>query len=161
MLLRAALYFGACSVDRLWHEVESGNQRGTAVLREELRRLGRADHVTDFGTALRVLRTGSIPQPHWHVELTDQYGLPLGAVDAWWDRLAVGWQFHDTQQDDHWADHAELTRAGIILVRSHAVRLHQDPVGVRTDIAAAMRRATRRPRPVVEWRSATTPDGAA
>lgn len=161
VLLRAALYFGACSVQGLWHEVDSGNQRGTAILREELRQLGDAAHVTDFGAALRVLRTGSVPQPRWHVGLTDPHGRALGVVDAWWDHLAVGWQFHDTHQPPCHANHNDPSRTGIIMVRSTSTRLHVDPAGVRKDIATAMRHAARRPRPVVTWHSAAAPDGNA
>lgn len=153
VLLRAPLYFGACTVTQLWSEVERGNQRGTAAVREELRSLGDADHVTDFGTALLMLRSGSMPQPHWHVALTDQHGRELGAVDAWWDHLAVGWRFHTPPRADRTTNDAELTSAGVVLVHTDAARLHQDPAGVRTDIAAAMRQAAQRPRPTVGWRA--------
>src|SRR5699024_2806793 len=96
MFLRAPLYFGACTPGQLRHELATGNQRGTAGPRRELQRFGDAEHITDFGTALQILRAAAIPQPRWRVTLTDRPGNELGSVDAWWDEVAVGWQFHDT-----------------------------------------------------------------
>jgi len=159
MLLRAPLYFGACTLEHLWSALTNCGQRGTAALRQELRQLGTGEHVIDFGTALRILRHGSIPQPRWHVALADQHGRRLGNVDAWWDRPAVAWRFHDTPRHGDDSNHVTTTDSGVILVRSSHSRLHQHPAGVRTDIATAIRWGAHRPRPTVTWRTTSASPG--
>ena len=159
MLLRAPLYFGACTVEQLWSALTNCGQHSTAVLRRELRQLGTGEHIADFGTALRILRHGSIPQPRWHATLTDHDGRDLGSVDAWWDGPAVAWRFHDTPHPGVEPNHVTTTGSGVILVRSSPARLHEHPARVRTDIATAIRWGASRPRPTVTWRSTITSPG--
>lgn len=151
-LLRAALRIGTCTIEGLRAELDAGNQRGTAAIRHELRRLGDGRAIADYDTARELLRGSPIPTPRWHVTVHDRRGRAIDAVDGWWDELAVGWQFGGEHFDTGKLCHLNLTGAGVALVRTPTDRLHADPTAVRRELAAAIRQAAGRPRPDLHCR---------
>lgn len=139
---------GLCDTRHLWEELDAGNQRGTAVVRDALASL-RADdeHTAPHRLARRLLRHSALPRPTWHATVRDTHGHGIGTVDAWWDALAVGWRFSPELTSPGDATQLRLIAAGAVLVDTPAGRLNADPTGELARLAHGIRVAARRPRP--------------
>jgi len=124
-LLTAAV--GTCTVAALRAELNAGNQRGSAAVRELLSEdLAKKNDVLLVADALakRALRTTALPPPRWHVPVYDDTGMLLGVPDAWWPEVSVAWNV-GTQPRHH--DPRVWAAAGVTLVRTDPQRLHGDP----------------------------------
>ncbi len=103
--------------------------------------------------------------------MRDADGRRLGAVDAWWDEIGLGWVLtapgpdpgdgsppapRPGQARDHdpRREHLALTAAGVIVVRTPLPSLYRDDDRVRADLVRAFHRAATRPRPRVRGESA-------
>lgn len=150
-LLTLPVYYGLCTTEGLWAELEAGNQRGTAPVREALRSLGPTSHTYLHGAARRALEVVPLPPPEWNVTIRDAEGRPLGVVDAWWDEVALGWQFgaDGSDQPEPIVNHLALTAAGVILVRTEPDRLRFPVAGIARELTSAFTQAARRRRPPV------------
>ncbi|MFD2397069.1 hypothetical protein ACFSVJ_10050 [Prauserella oleivorans] len=81
----------------------------------------------------------------------DRRGRPIGAVDAWWDDVGMGWQFTPPgRAGSGHLGHLALTAAGIVLVRTEPERLRSADETVLVELASAFRTAATRARPPVQ-----------
>ncbi len=162
---------GLCTLAELREELDAGNQRGSAAVRAQLRVLGRTDLGRGRRPARQLLARCPVPPPRWDTVVRDAHGRRLGAVDAWWDEIGLGWVLtapgtdtgngvppavrpEETRGHDHRREHLALTAAGVIVVRTPLPSLHRDDDRVRADLVRAFHRAATRPRPRVRGESA-------
>src|SRR5438067_2683202 len=127
-LLTLPVYHGLCTIDDLHAELASGNQRGSSAVRKMLRELGSMGDTYLHGVARELLRRVPLPAPSWNVTICDSQSRPIGAVEAWWDEVAFGWQFgaHGPDGPNPKLDHLGLTAAGVVLGRTERERLRAD-----------------------------------
>ncbi|WP_210770621.1 hypothetical protein [Qaidamihabitans albus] len=150
-LLTLPVYYGLCSLDQLRAELEAGNQRGSAAVRAELRRLATNSDTYVHGAARQLVLRSPLPPPRWGATVCDLRGRSIGAVDAWWDELGMGWQFGTPAEGETGRlTHLALTAAGVVLLRTSPQRLRSDGENVIRELARAFRTAALRPRPPVQ-----------
>ncbi|WP_245976448.1 hypothetical protein [Amycolatopsis palatopharyngis] len=152
-LLTVPVYEGLCTPRELHTELESGNQRGSAAVRAELRELSGGWDTFLLGVARRISAEAPLPAPQWDVTVRDRRGKPIGTVDAWWDEAGLGWQFSPRYDEDAGQGrmtHLALTAAGVVLVRTPADRMYHDRQEVIRELVSAFRQAALCPRPKVE-----------
>ncbi|GAA1229501.1 hypothetical protein GCM10009676_10110 [Prauserella halophila] len=146
-LLSLPIYYGLTTGTELRAELDAGSQRGSAAVRSELRSLEHDRDTYVHGWARAVLRDGPLPPPRWDVTVCDRRGKPIGTVDAWWDEVGLGWQFHPPGRAP--LGHLALTAAGVTIVRTDPERLTTDRHGVLAELASAFRTAATRRQPAV------------
>ncbi|NKQ57600.1 hypothetical protein HFP15_32530 [Amycolatopsis sp. K13G38] len=149
-LLALPVYYGLCTANDLRHELEAGNQRGTAAVREMLRNLGTMGNTYLQGVARELLEYVPLPAPVWNVTVCDVLGRPIGVVDAWWDEVAMGWQFGGTTDRGPKMNDLALTAAGVALVRTPPLELRTDVARVARDLTSAFANSAKRRRPKVQ-----------
>jgi hypothetical protein len=147
-LLTLPLYWGLCERQELLAELESGPQRGTAVVRKVLRELDEVP-IQAHGLATRVLDLVPLPPPSWDQTICDRRGRRIGAADAWWDEFGLAWQYRCTPGPGGGFSHLALAATGIVLVRCTVRQLRQVPREVAQELARAFGEASRTPRPKV------------
>lgn len=147
-LLSLPVYYGLSTCSDLRAELDAGNQRGTAAVRRELRAIERDRDTYVHGWARTLLRHGPLPPPRWDVTVCDRRGKPIGTVDAWWDEVGMGWQFHPPGRPQ--LGHLALTAAGVVLVRTDPDALCTDRRAVLAELVGAFRTASERVRPAVQ-----------
>jgi hypothetical protein len=151
-LLALPVYYGLCTSEQLRAELDAGNQRGTASVREMLRNLGGSMGETYLqGVARELLEAVPLPPPVWNVTVCDVQGRPIGVVDAWWDEVALGWQFGAGGQQNRGPkmNHLALTAAGVVLVRTPPDHLREQVRRIAQELTSAFADAARRRRPKV------------
>jgi len=151
-LLTLPVYYGLCSAGQLRDELDAGNQRGTAAVRQMLRSLGSLRETYQQGVARELLGDVPLPPPIWNVTICDSDGTRLGVVDAWWDEVAMGWLLDPmtARADRPVVDHLPLTGAGVTVVRTAPARLRGDAATVARELTSAFATAARRRRPRVQ-----------
>ncbi|OZM69947.1 hypothetical protein CFN78_27990 [Amycolatopsis antarctica] len=147
-LLGLTVYYGLCTIDRLRTELDAGNQRGSAAVRAVLGTLATRQETFIHGLARRLVIRAPLPPPRWNVDVRDPDGSMICTVDAWWDEVALGWQFGGANEGPS-ARTARLALAakGVILVRTPAGLMRRDPALVLGELVGAFRRAAARRRP--------------
>ncbi|TNC21452.1 hypothetical protein FG385_28170 [Amycolatopsis alkalitolerans] len=150
-LLALPVYFGLCSPDDLRAELEAGNQRGSASVREMLRSLGSMGETYLQGLARELLEMVPLPPPVWNVTICDALGRPIGMVDAWWDEVALGWQFGAGGKENRGPkmNHLALAAAGVVLVRTPPDQLRRQVRRIALELTSAFANAAKRRRPRV------------
>ncbi|WP_245783112.1 hypothetical protein [Amycolatopsis sacchari] len=150
-LLSLPVYYGLCTADDLRAELDAGNQRGSASVREMLRNLGSMGETYLQGAARELLEAVPLPPPVWNVTVCDSLGRPIGVVDAWWDEVALGWQFGGAAQEDGGPkmNHLALVAAGVVLVRTAPEQLRDQIRRIAQELTSAFANAARRRRPKV------------
>lgn len=150
-LLALPVYYGLCTADELRAELDAGNQRGSASVREMLRNLGSMGETYLQGVARELLEAVPLPPPVWNVTVCDAQGRPIGVVDAWWDEVALGWQFGAGFQETGRPklNHLALTAAGVVLVRTAPDQLRDQVRRIAQELTSAFANAARRRRPKV------------
>ncbi|MFL6120512.1 hypothetical protein [Actinophytocola sp.] len=143
--LRALLTAAAasCTTAALRAELNAGNQRGSAAVRELLSADLSTNDVLQVTDALakRALRTSALPPPLWHTPVYDTTGMLLGVPDAWWPEVSVAWNV-GTQARHH--DPRTWAAAGVTLVRTDPQRLYADPTDPVRELLAAYAKAAAR-----------------
>lgn len=164
-LLSVAVGRGLCTQVGLSRELDEGNQRGTAAVRQALRRMpaGTVLH----GLAHRLLRQAPIPQPRWNVTVHDRRHHPVGHVDAWWDEVCMAWLLEPAGGPGPARPGTDLAliAAGVIVVRTpeHVLRGTGDRLAVARvvrELTSAFLAAARRPRPRSLMRCPALPSSA-
>ncbi|WP_236795318.1 hypothetical protein [Amycolatopsis sp. GM8] len=151
-LLALPIYYGLCTSDDLRAELDAGNQRGTASVREMLRNLGGSMGETYLqGLARELLEEVPLPPPVWNVTVCDVLGRPIGMVDAWWDEVALGWQFGAGAWGTRGPkmNHLALVAAGVVLVRTQPDQMREQVRRVAQELTSAFANAAKRRRPRV------------
>jgi hypothetical protein len=141
---------GLCRVEDLRAELDAGNQRGSAAVREMLRDLGLMRSTCAQDAARELLRRVPLPPPIWDMTICDLRGRPIGTVDAWWDEVALGWQFHaGTSENNPKINHLALTAAGVIIVQTQLDQLRVQNGKIARELVSAFAGAAKRRRPKV------------
>ncbi|HVV14434.1 hypothetical protein [Amycolatopsis sp.] len=150
-LLSLPVYYGLCTADELRAELDAGNQRGTAAVREMLRNLGSMGDTYLQGQARELLDCVPLPPPVWNVTVCDSQGRPIGTVDAWWDEVALGWQFgaDDVANRAPKMNHLALSAAGVVLVQTSPDQLRANVKTIARELTSAFANAAKRRRPRV------------
>lgn len=150
-ILSLTVYHGLCTREDLQTELEAGNQRGSAAVREILRRLGSMNDTYLHGVARRFLKLVPLPPPTWNMTICDRHVRPIGVVGAWWDEVGLGWQFDAREIDSTQPklNDLALTAAGVVLVRTSREQLCANDAGIARELASAFASAARRRRPNV------------
>jgi hypothetical protein len=150
-LLSLPVYFGLSTADELRSELEAGNQRGTAAVRDMLRNLSSLGEAYLYGVARQLLEYVSLPPPAWNVRVCGADGRPIGIVDAWWDQVALGWQFgaNEAQDRGQRMNNLALAAAGVVVVRTPRARLRPDFRSTARELTSAYATAVKRRRPKV------------
>ncbi|KAA9155574.1 hypothetical protein FPZ12_029655 [Amycolatopsis acidicola] len=150
-LLSLPVYYGLCTSDDLREELDAGNQRGTAAVREMLRNLGSMGDTYLQGLARELLDFAPLPPPVWNVTVCDSMGRPIGTVDAWWDEVALGWQFGAGGASSRVPkmNHLALSAAGVVLVQTPPDQLRDNAKATVRELTSAFANAARRRRPRV------------
>lgn len=118
--------------------------RGPEPVREVLAELADGVRSVPQAWARAVLDDLPLPDPGWGVPLYTAEGRSLGTADAWWDHLALAWQFSNP------GPRAEpLAAAGAVVLHTAPVRLRQSPAAVAQDLLRAADQAAHRPRPAI------------
>lgn len=148
-LLALPIYHGLCTAHDLRAELEAGNQRGSAAVREMLRRLGSAGETYLHGLAREVLTAVPLPPPAWNVTICDLQNRELGRADAWWDEVALGWQFDTAHaaKSTTATNPLALTAAGVIIVRTGLELLRGRQRNIARELTSAFASAAQRRRP--------------
>jgi hypothetical protein len=151
-LLSLPVYYGLCTAEDLRAELEAGNQRGSAAVREMLRNLGSMGDTYLQGVARELLESVPLPPPVWNVTVCDVQGRPIGLVDAWWDEVAMGWQFGAGGPENRGPkmNHLALTAAGVVLVRTLPDQLRVNVGRTVQELTSAFANAAKRRRPKVQ-----------
>jgi hypothetical protein len=150
-LLLAPVHAGIRTIDQIRTELNAGSQRGTAALRALLNEPPKPTLTSTLheGWARRVTRRTPIPPPIWHVRLYDKADQLLGIADAWWDEVALAWDFGHQRDARSATRHGVFAKEGVATVRTALPDLRSNPAKVAEQLAAAFLQATRRPRPPV------------
>lgn len=148
-ILSLPIYHGLCTHEDLWSELEAGNQRGSANVRKILHGLASARDTHLHDAARRLLKLVPLPPPRWNMTICDRHGRPLGVVDAWWDEVALGWQFgvQDNQHPKLKKTQLLLTAAGVVVVRTSRQRLLAKDARIAKELTSAFATAAQRRRP--------------
>lgn len=149
-LLALPVYYGLCTAADLRRELDAGNQRGTAAVREMLRNLGTMGRTYLQGVARELLEYVPLPAPVWDVTICDVHGRPIGVIDAWWDEVALGWQFGGIPHHGPKMNQLALTAAGVTLVQTSPDDLRADAHRVARELTSAFATAAKRQRPRVQ-----------
>lgn len=151
-LLLAPVQAGICTLDDIRVELNAGAQRGTAALRPLLDEIATPvlTSTVHQGWARRVISQAPMPSPEWNVPVYTDTGKPLGVADAWWDEIALAWDF-DNQRDNR-GHHREtrFTNAGLVTIRTSLPELRSNAEGVVQELTTGFLRAANRPRPKVQ-----------
>jgi hypothetical protein len=117
-----------------------------------LRNLGSMGDTYLQGVARELLESVPLPPPVWNVTICDLQGRPIGTVDAWWDEVALGWQFGAGGPENRGPtmNHLALTAAGVILVRTPPDQLRMSVGRIAQELTSAFANAARRRRPKVQ-----------
>lgn len=150
-ILSAPVYHGLCTHEDLWNELEAGNQRGSANVRRILRGLASMRDTCLHGAARRLLKHVPLPPPRWNMTICDRHGRPLGLVDAWWEEVALGWQFgaQDNKSSEPKTNHLSLTAVGVVIVQTSREQLHAKDPRVARELTSAFATAAKRRRPKI------------
>lgn len=156
-LLSLPVYYGLSTCAELRRELDAGNQRGSAAVRTELKAIERDRDTYVHGWARTLLRQGPLPPPRWDVTVCDRRGRAIGTVDAWWDEVGLGWQFHPPGGAH--LGHLALSAAGVVVVRTEPDALRTDRSRVLAELVRAFELAARCERSPVQcidaaWESA-------
>jgi hypothetical protein len=151
-LLTLPIYHGLCSIEQLCSELDAGNQRGSAAVRDALKHLGPMVGTFTYRTARELLKRTPLPPPRWNISICDRLGQPLGRVDAWWEEIAMGWQFNADGSTEirPSVKHLALTAAGVTLVRSSPEKLSTEGNSIARELISAFSIAARRTPPQVQ-----------
>jgi hypothetical protein len=150
-LLNLPLYWGLCTAEQLKAELDAGNQRGSAAVRDVLRHLEFGCNTFAHGMARRLLNEVPVPPPSWNITVCDLHGRPIGLADAWWDEIGLAWQFGapHTDRAKPRMNHLALTAAGVSVVRCTTDQLREHSGLVARELVSAFSEAARRARPKV------------
>jgi len=150
-LLVAPVRAGACTLAQVRAELDAGSQRGTAAPRAVLDSIALGARRATSALARRVVAGAPLPPPRWHVPLRAESGAALGVADAWWDDVALAWDFGGSppSRPTVGAGRRGALAAGAMVLRTPPARLRDDPVGVVRELVAAFLHAASRPRPSV------------
>jgi hypothetical protein len=150
-LLLAPVHAGLRTIDQIRTELNAGSQRGTASLRALLNEPPKPALTSTVheGWARRVARQTPIPPPTWHVRLYDKADQLLGIADAWWDEVALAWDFGHQRDARSATRQAAFAEEGVVTVRTPLPDLRGNPTKVAEHLAAAFLQATQRPRPPI------------
>jgi hypothetical protein len=159
-LMTSAIRRGITTVDELAIELSECTTRGTAIPRRELRRLGSGAHSVAEQTAHDLYSAHDMPPIQFNRDIVDADGHFLARPDGWMDDVALAWEIdsfaHHLAPADHektMARRSKMQSHGIVVV-SHLPKTIRDCPGlVITELRAAYRTASARPRPAVHIRS--------
>ncbi|WP_158843047.1 hypothetical protein [Saccharothrix deserti] len=126
-------------------DLRPGLSRGSEPARQVLAELADGVRSVPQAWARAVLDDLRLPAPSWGVRLQTAEGRSLGTADAWWDELALAWQFNTPRSRTD-----PLAAAGAVVLHTPPTRLRQSPTAVAQDLLRAATRATDRPRPTIK-----------
>ncbi|WP_433263759.1 hypothetical protein ACQPZF_33130 [Actinosynnema sp. CS-041913] len=92
-------------------DLAKGLSREADPTRRILRDLSDGIRTVPQAWAKALLADLPLPPPRWNVEVRTADGTPVGTADAWWEELALAWQF--TANPD-----TLLTAAGAVVLRT-------------------------------------------
>ncbi|UMP02002.1 hypothetical protein [Amycolatopsis sp. EV170708-02-1] len=152
-ILIEAVQKGGCHPKALLRELDHGSLRGTAVPRRLL--TGWVDLRSMAESRAKALAQRlPVPPSHWNTAIHDREGRYIGRPDAMWQDVGLVWEIDSFEFHFRKADYARTvdrnTRyaaAGLVVVQTLPSRLRDDPDGVLSDLSAAHRVASARPRP--------------
>ncbi|GAA3461935.1 hypothetical protein ACFFSW_15065 [Saccharothrix longispora] len=135
-VLTEALRRGGVAVDDLRPHLS----RASAPAKRVLAELAEGVRSAPQAWARSLVAGLPLPPPRWGVRLRSAAGGSLGAADAWWEELALAWQFTTAT-----AHSPALAAAGAVVVHTPPARLRQAPAeAARALLAAAARAADRK-----------------
>lgn len=127
-------------------DLRPGLARGPEQARQVLSELADGVRSVPQAWARAVLDDLPLPAPAWGALLTSAEGRPLGVADAWWDGLALAWQFNSPRPPRP----DLLSAAGAVVLHTTPSRLRQSPTAVAQDLLRAAAQATNRPIPPIQ-----------
>jgi hypothetical protein len=162
-LLKLPLYWGLCTKEELCAELDAGNQRGSAAVREVLHELDTASGTFAHAMAREVLDRAPLPPPVWNVTICDLRGRPIAVADAWWGEIGLAWLLSPPGKEvtGHGLTPLALKAAGVVVLCTPAEKLQEAPEEVRREITSAFAEAAQRARPKVQGRRDVRSDQAA
>jgi hypothetical protein len=154
MMLLAPIHAGVRTVDEIRAELDAGSQRGTAALRALLDDVGPPPLTSTVqqGWARRVIRRAPLPPPTWNVPVFGKLGRQLGVADAWWDEIALAWDFGNQRDGRTSTRRDAFAAAGVVMIRTALPELRGDPDAVVQELTSAFLKAAGRTRPPVRAR---------
>ena len=144
-LLRETVYRYHLDPAELLCELSLGSARGSAYPKRLLAELS-DPRAVEFSPR-RVVQLSGVPKPMWNVRVRDADGDVIGWADAWWDEVGMAWRVVENRLAG--TASVELTRTGVIVVRTARSHLLGDAADVAGELRRAYARAVRRPRPQV------------
>lgn len=151
-IVAESVHRGHIAPQRLLDELTAGSSRGSALVRRVLGEVSDGVRSVAEAHARRLVAGSRLPQPVWNVTLVGADGEPLGAVDAWWDDVALAWEIDSYEsQLAHYAAKmkrgAKLTAAGVMVMYTTPSRISKEPKAVADELRQALAHAALRPRP--------------
>ncbi|WP_367136677.1 hypothetical protein [Saccharothrix sp. HUAS TT1] len=125
-------------------DLKPGLVRGSEPARQVLAELTAGVRSVPEAWARTILHDLPLPPATWSAHLKSSRGDPLGTADAWWEDLALAWQFTgSTSHPD------PLAAAGATVLHTTPADLRRSPTSVADALLEAACQATTRPKPAI------------
>lgn len=140
------------TVERLRSELEQGNQRGSALVRDVLEELAEGIRSAAEGWGRDLHAQSGLPPMLWNPTLRLPDGRFLARPDGYIVEVGMAWEhdsmeFHPVEEDDTARRRATMIGAGVVVAHHRPRRLRTEPALVIEELWAHFRLAVSRPTP--------------
>ncbi|MCD2193230.1 hypothetical protein LQ327_07505 [Actinomycetospora endophytica] len=151
-LLADAVQQRRSTPDRLRDELDAGNQRGSALVREVLGEIADGIRSASEGWGRDLHARSGLPPMLWNPRLYFPGGRFLASPDGYLPCVGMAWEndsleFHPVEEDDTARRRADMIAAGVIVAHHRPRRLRTEPERVIEELRAHYRLAASRPTP--------------
>jgi hypothetical protein len=151
-LLADAVQQRRTTSDRLREELDAGNQRGSALVREVLEEIADGIRSATEGWGKDLYARSGLPPMLWNARLYFPNGRFLACPDGYQPDVGLAWEndsmeFHPVEEDDTARRRADMVAAGLVVAHHRPRRLRTEPERVIEELRAHYRLAASRPTP--------------
>jgi hypothetical protein len=138
--------------DRLLAELDVGNQRGSALVRDVLDEIAEGIRSAAEGWGRDLHARSGLPPMLWNPTLRLPNGRFLARPDGYIIEVGLAWEqdsweFHPPDEDDTARRRADMVGAGLVVAHHRPRRVRREPDRVLTELWAHYRLAASRPTP--------------
>jgi len=151
-VVAAAVQKRLCGLGELAAELALGPVRGSAPLRRALAEVGYGIRSGAEGDFRDLLQSSGLPAPTYNARLYAADETFLGIADAWWQGAGVAvevdsreWHLSPEDWERTLRRHRRMSAYGIIVLHITPRQIHNEPVRILADLAAALEAGRSRP----------------
>lgn len=151
-VVAAAVQKRLCGLGELSAELALGPVRGSAPLRRALAEVGNGIGSGAEGDFRDLLQSSGLPAPRYNAHLYAADETFLGIADAWWQEAGVAvevdsreWHLSPEDWERTLRRHSRMSAYGIIVLHITPRQIHNEPVRILADLAAALEAGRSRP----------------